>query len=129
MFKIYPAVFLKEDIGYSISFPDLDGCFSEGDTLSEAMVAATDVLGLFLAAMIDSKRPLPEPSEPNEIKLGENEFVTLIAAQVDKYRQNKSVKKTLTIPQWLNDEAEERHINFSSILQKALKEELHILEK
>lgn len=64
---------------------------------------------------------MPKSSEISEMKTDENSFANLVYSNVNKYREkNKAVKKTLTIPQWLNEEAEKRHINFSSILKEAL---------
>ena len=129
MLKVYPAIFSKEDIGYSVSFPDLDGCFTEGDTLEEAIEMAQEVLGLYLVSLEERDICEPSSSDISTIKCLENEFTTLITTSIEKYRRkNKAIKKTLTIPQWLNEEAELRHLNFSSVLQKALKEELQIVE-
>lgn len=126
MLKVYPAIFLKEDAGFSISFPDLDGCFSEGDNLEEAIAMAQEALGLYLVSLEERKIPFPVASDPTSVHYNENEFITLISTPLEKYRRNKSVKKTLTIPQWLNEQAELNHINFSSVLQEALKKELQI---
>lgn len=127
MIKVYPAIFLKESNSYSVSFPDLDGCFTEGDTLEEAVEMAQEALGLYLVSLEERSINVPDPTDNTDIRCAEDEFITLVSTQIEKYRRkNKSVKKTLTIPQWLNDEAELRHINFSSVLQKALKEELQI---
>ena len=129
MLKVYPAVFLKENTGYSVSFPDLDGCFTEGDTLEESLEMAQEALGLYLVSLEERTLVIPKPSNSTDIQCSENEFVTLVSTSIDKFRRkNKAVKKTLTIPQWLNDEAELRHINFSSVLQKALKDELQVAE-
>ena len=129
MLQIYPAVFLKEDVGYSVSFPDLDGCFTEGDTLEEAVEMAQEALGLYLISLEERNLNTPPATAPFDIKCGDGEFVSIVGTPIDKYRRkNKAVKKTLTIPQWLNEEAERRHVNFSSVLQKALKEELLLAE-
>lgn len=129
MLKVYPAVFLKEDVGYSVSFPDLDGCFTEGDTLEEALEMAQEALGLYLVSLEERSINIPIASEPSSVTCTENEFLSLVSTPIEKYRRKtKAIKKTLTIPQWLNEEAELRHINFSSVLQKALKEELQIAE-
>jgi len=130
MLTVYPAIFLKEDDGgYSVSFPDLDGCFTSGDSLSEAMEMAQEALGLYLVSLEERKIDVPSPSDLTAIEKADSEFISLVSTFMEKYRRkSKSVKKTLTIPQWLNDEAESHHINFSSVLQKALKEELSIAE-
>ena len=124
----YPAVFTKERDGYSVYFPDLEGCFTEGDTLEEAYRMSRDAIGLFLLRE-NGRFEFPDASSPKDIKLGENEFVAIIEFDELEYlkrHENKSVKKTLTIPSWLNALAEEKNINFSKTLQNALKQELHI---
>jgi len=128
MLKVYPAVFLQEEIGYSVSFPDLDGCFTEGDSLEEAMEMAQEALGLFIVSLEERGMVVPSASEISSIVCSDCEFTSFVATSIDKYRRkDRAVKKTLTIPQWLNEEAESRHINFSSVLQKALKDELQLV--
>ncbi len=120
----YPVVFLKDNQGYSCRVPDLPGCFSCGDTIEEANESVTDAIGLYL-----DDTDAPAPSEPQTITLENGEFVMLVAFDKLAYAKKhdtKSVKKNLTIPSWLNHLAEERHINFSSVLQSALKKELGI---
>lgn len=122
----YPAVFHPEEVGYSVSVPDLDGCFSEGDTLEEAVEMTTDAIGLWLECC---EGVYPSASNPADIPVDAGDFVTLIPFDLLQYRKKhdtKAVKKTLTIPSWLNVLAEEQHINFSKVLQAALKEQLHI---
>lgn len=122
----YPAIFHAEDVGYSVSVPDIDGCFSEGDTLEEAIEMTIDAIGLCLE---ECEGNFPKVSNPASFKLQEGDFVSLIPFDILLYRKKhdtKAVKKTLTIPSWLNAAAEEKHINFSSVLQSALKEQLHI---
>jgi hypothetical protein len=78
-----------------------------------------------------TKKPIPSASNPGGIKIKDGEFVSIIAVDTETYRrfyENKSVKKTLSIPMWLNEMAERAHINFSQTLQKALKAELHIAD-
>jgi len=94
MVKVYPAVFLKEDIGYSVSFPDLEGCFTEGDTIEQTMEMAQEALGLYLVSIEERKMDIPLPSELETISYDENEFVTLVSTSVEKYRKNpKEVKQ------------------------------------
>lgn len=120
----YPAVFTPEDDGgYSVAFPDMNGCFTQGETIEEAYEMAFDALGLAIDFLESEKRTIPSPSTPNEIKLNENEFVVIIEFDMLEYQKkhnSKSVKKTLTIPQWLNEEAMAKNINFSQVLQEAL---------
>lgn len=124
----YPAIFHPEEAGYSVSVPDIEGCFSEGDTLEEAIEMATDAIGLCLE---ECAGDYPEPSNPVSIQPDKGDFVSLIPFDMLAYRKKhdaRAVKKTLTIPSWLNAAAEEKHINFSSVLQSALKDQLHITE-
>ena len=121
---VYPAIFKEEETGYSVTFPDLLGCCSQGDTLEETMEMAEDAaLGWLLTALEENEK-IPEASNVNDIKLEEDEFVSLLlldlSAYSEKYSSRKSVKKTLTIPSWLNERAERLKINFSKTLQDAL---------
>lgn len=126
MVYVYPAIFKKLEDGYFIKFPDLDGCMTEGDDLSDAIYMARDALSLWLMVAEDEKEKLPIPST-TKTELGKDEFITMIDTDVDAYRRvhdNKVVKKTLTIPSWLNERALEKNINFSQTLQEALKEKI-----
>lgn len=125
----YPAIFHYEDDGISISFPDLPGCLSCADTDEEGLFMAEDVLGLWMEVLEDDEEDVPEASKLVDIDVEENERVVLISVWMPMVRDavlNKSIKKTLTIPQWLDIEAKRQDINFSHVLQKALKEELGI---
>lgn len=134
---IYPAIFdPNENGGYTVTFPDLPGCVTEGDDLDDALRMAAEAMALHLYGMERDGDAIPEPSKPVDVELPEDAapgaFVTLIQARTEPIRdemQNRAVKKTLTIPQWLNDEAEKAGINFSQVLQLALKEKLGIIEK
>lgn len=127
---VFPALFeLCEEGGYCVTFPDLPGCITEGDTLDEALKMAKEALELFLFNFEDNKEEIPKASNPENIKTQKGEFMTLIEANMLLIRdkmQNKAIKKTLTIPQWLNDIAEYNRVNYSQILQAALKEYLGI---
>jgi predicted RNase H-like HicB family nuclease len=127
---MYPAVFTREDVGYSVHFPDLEGCFTQGDTLQEAVDMSKEALGLYLQQQ-DTSFIYPPATEPTELTVGltENEFIMLIEfdeLEYIKQYDNKAVKKTLTIPSWLNKRAEKAGAPFSQILQKGLKEYLHL---
>lgn len=129
---VYPAIFTQElEGGYSIRFPDIENCFTDADDITSAMEMAKDVLCLMLYNLEQSNSVIPEASRVNDVKntITENEFVTLIACDTIEYRRffdNKAVKKTLSIPSWLNDMAERAEINFSATLQAALKQQLNI---
>ncbi len=125
---VYPAIFTysEEDKCYMVDFIDLEGCSTFGNTIDEAYIMAQDAMGLYLSDL-DS---FPKPTIPyNKIHLEKNQFISLIELDLVEYRKkvnNISIKKTLTIPTWLNTLAEKNDINFSQILQKALKEELNL---
>lgn len=124
MLKVYPAIIHKEENNYWVEFPDLAGCQTYGETLEETMTAAEEALGLYLVALIEDNQELPKAREITEITATDG-FTNYITTDVNKYRRNnKATKKTLSIPQWLNEEAEKAHINFSAVLQSALKERL-----
>lgn len=129
---IYPALFEEipetEGGGYSVSFPDWEGA-TMGKTLDEAYRMAEDFLGLACWDAEEDKEELPVPTNPKAIPIDENSFVAMIAADTMAYRQkmnNKTVKKTLSIPEWLNTMAVKNNINFSGVLQEALKKKLGI---
>lgn len=128
---VYPAVFTPEDNGFVINFPDVKNCFTEADSLTEAMENANDVLCMMLYDLERKDLAIPAPSSVAEVQqnLSGDEFVTLIACDTIEYRkfhENKAVKKTLSIPSWLNEMAEKADINFSYVLQSALKQQLNI---
>lgn len=120
MKKAYPAIIHSEDDRYWVEFPDLEGCFSDGDSLAEAVSNAEDALGTYLCSLIERNIALPDASDIMSLA-PEDGFVSVVACEPLRYvKSTKSVKKTLTIPEWLNEAAESRHINFSSVLQQAL---------
>lgn len=129
---IYPAIFTPEiEGGYSVRFPDVENCFTDADDLVSAMEMAKDVLCLMLYNLEQSNSEIPNASSVHDIKnyVTDDEFVTLVACDTLEYRRyfdNKAVKKTLSIPSWLNDMAERAEINFSATLQAALKQQLNI---
>jgi predicted RNase H-like HicB family nuclease len=121
----YPVIFRPEPLagGYSVSAPDLDGCFSQGDTLEEACVYIKEAIGLWLEG-----EEYPIPSDPRDIRCEADDFVVMVEFDMSEYKKRaaKTIKKTLSLPVWLNDEAERRHVNFSGVLQEALKQRLGI---
>lgn len=126
MKTLYPVVFTKETDGYSAEVPDLSGCFSDGSTFAETYKNIQNAIGLYLEDMTE----YPKSSAPETIKINsQGQFMCVVEfddLEYKKQNSTRSVKKNLTIPEWLNNEAEKHHINFSSVLQEALKTQLHI---
>ena len=129
---VYPAIFtLEAEGGYSIRFPDIENCFTDAEDLTTAMDMANDALCLMLYDLEQNNMQIPLASNVGDIQktINSKEFVSLIACDTIEYRKffdNKAVKKTLSIPSWLNDMAERAGINFSGTLQEALKQQLNI---
>ena len=127
---VYPAVFTPEENDlYSVDFPDLHNCFTSGKGLAEALEMAQDVLCMTLYDLEEAKQPVPQPSALSEIEHEEDEFVSLVSCDTLTYRKlhaRTAVKKTLSIPAWLYTIAEEEGVNFSAVLQEALKAKLHV---
>lgn len=126
----YPAIFTPEqDGGFSIYFPDLDGCYTCGDDMVDGLTMAQDVLALVLYGYEKDNREIPQPSKESDITLSDGEFINFIVCDTLEYRKmynNKAVKKTLTIPEWLNEAATAMDLNFSQVLQEALLSKLQI---
>ncbi|MCC0638481.1 MULTISPECIES: type II toxin-antitoxin system HicB family antitoxin [unclassified Clostridioides] len=123
---------VAEEGGYCISFPELEGCFSECDTIEEGMKNAKEVLELFLWGLEEDEEDIPNSMKPEHIELEKGEFLIPISVYMPIVREemnNKTVNKNLTLPYWLNKEAMKHKINFSQILQEGLKEVLGITEK
>lgn len=126
---VYPAIFHYANDGISIEFPDLPGCLSCADTDEEALYMAEDALGLWMVDLEEDNEEIPEPSKLKDIEVGKDQKTVLVSVWMPMVRKainNRSIKKTLTIPQWLDIMAREKGINFSYILQEALKKELNI---
>jgi len=119
---VYPAIFEKEKKGYFVKFPDIQPCYTEGSTLEEAAIMAKDVLESRIEVALEHGEKLPVPSEIDTIK---GSRVMLVVADIENIKsQTRFVRKTLSIPYWLNVVAEKEHLNFSGILQEALKKRL-----
>lgn len=129
---IYPAIFHPEEVGgYSVFFPDLLGCVTQGDTLEEALFMAEDALGIYLYSIKEDGKTAPPPSNPATIELSGQDFVSLVIYDEVEYLKrtdSHSVKKTLTIPAWMDTLAREKHLNFSNVLQNAIRRELNIAQ-
>lgn len=128
---IYPAVFTPEkDAGFFIEFPDLSGCYTQGENLQDGLEMAEDALSLMLIYLEDKQETIPSPSSIEGLHVPDGAFSTYISSDTTVYRRvikKDAVKKTLTIPAWLNERAVAAGINFSQALQEALKERLGIV--
>ena len=131
-YYVYPAIFKYVKDKIEISFPNFPGCNTFGNSDEDALYMAKDALGLYIACNEEDNVELPSPSKLSQIKLKENERAVLIEINMPLFRdaiQTISVKKTLTIPKWINDLAEKNKVNFSRVLQIALKEQLGIQKR
>lgn len=119
----YPAVFHKaEEGGFWVSFPDIPECLTQGEDMAQAYEMAVDALGLALVSRTNENQSIPEPSQPDTINTNDG-FLVVVEFDMLAYKKrtnSKAVKKTLSIPEWLNEEASSMGINFSQVLQEAL---------
>lgn len=125
---VYPVIFEDaEEGGYVVTVPDIPCCFTQSDDMADAIFMAEDVIAMMLAEYEDEGKPVPTPSKIEDVKT--TGIVSLVRADTDEWRKlvdNKAVKKTLSIPGWLNRKAERAAINFSQTLQDALCQKLGV---
>jgi len=126
---VYPVV-LEEarEGGYLVTVPDFNSN-TEGDDLADALYMAQDLVSIMCVVYQDEGKDLPLSTPLQEVKVSKGETKTLVFADLKEYRkmlEKRSVKKTLTLPGWLNSAAEAAHINFSATLQEALKKKLDV---
>lgn len=120
MLFVYPAIFHKEDGSYWVEFPDLDGCHTYGETLNETMSNAQEALTGYLLTLMQDGRSIAHPSDLQSIPHDSSSFVSLVSSDINQYHDTRAVKKTLSIPAWLNERAVSMGINFSQVLQESL---------
>ena len=129
---VYPAYFspLEEQNGYCVTFPDLKGCVTQGNSLADSIDKAVDAASGWVLDELEDGNPIPQPSDISSIKIeNKGDFVNMIVLDMDSYSEkygNKAVRKNCTIPAWLNTNAEKNDINFSAVLQEALCQKLNI---
>lgn len=126
---VYQAVFSKGEEGIEVRFPDLPGVLTFGESTAEAIEMAQDALEQYLLACEDLGLEPGNSSEIGSLKIDQNETIFLIDVWMPLLRDkesNKAIKKTLTIPKWLNDLAMQKGINFSHVLQVGLKSAIGI---
>lgn len=123
----FPVIFQPEDVGFSAIVPDIPGCMTQGDTMEETLDMLQEAIGLMLDGV--QENDYPKPSLPQDISTDGTQFVMMVPfdrVAYDKKYNSKSVKKTLSIPCWLDSMAKEKNINFSNLLQNALCKELNV---
>ena len=126
---VYPALFTTEDDSIIVTFPDLDDTFTDGATMQEAFENAEDVLNLMLWNREEEKEEIPAPSQPEQITVPQGATLAMIKADTLAYRKihdTKTIRRSITIPSWLDTLARERNINFSQLMQNAIRRECGI---
>lgn len=124
MLFTYPAIFHKEDSSVWVEFPDLEGCQTFADSLNEAIENSQEALASYLLTLVEDGREITQPSDIMQLVPDADSFTSLVSCRIGESKDTKSVKKTLTIPSWLNQRALSLNLNFSKILQDALLEKI-----
>ena len=125
----YPAIFYYDDDGISMDFPDLPGCLPCAENTEEAVNNAEECLALHLYGMEQDGDEIPKPTDIREIKPGSGGVIVLVEAFMPALRdreRNRYVKKTVSIPSWVDAEGQRAHVNFSQILQQAIIDKLNL---
>lgn len=129
MKQAYPVIITKDKDFFVASIPDFE-TGTQGESLAEAIEMARDAIGMCGCYMQDEKKDIPIPTDIENVTKEASDILTLVDVDFDEYRKKhemRTVRKNVTIPSWLNEEAESANINFSALLQKAIKAELHLL--
>ena len=120
---VYPAVFHpNEDGSFTITYPDLPGCISEGISLANALYMAQSALTQWMEYLTDKAQEIPPASKLQDISIDSGEFVNLVRADV---KDGRAVKRTVSIPKWMDDKVSEAGLSLSRVLQDALKDRLN----
>ena len=125
----YPAIIYPDSGSFSVKVPDLPGCFTYGKNVAEALLNAKDAVEMWLWDAENKNEPIPVASKTLMVDPKNDETMTYIAADTDEYRKandTRAVKKTLSIPAWLDYQAEKANAPYSQILQQGLKDYLCI---
>ena len=128
---VYPAIFTPLDNDeYDVKIPDLPGCRTCGQDLADAILMAEDAASMWVWEKKKKNEVIPPPSK--SLNVSAPQFISMIVVDTDEYKRkydNRAIKKTLTIPAWLNTKAESAGVNFSAILQEGLKQHLHVQDR
>ena len=122
---VYPVVLHPEDQGYSVEIPDIDnGTWTQGDNMKDALLMAQDAIGI----MLDDKTEYPEPTDLEDIEIKANDIKTVVYIDMEEYHRNnpKTVRKNVTVPEYLVVLGKKKNINFSAVLTEALKNKLEM---
>lgn len=128
MKQAYPITIQRDENFYVVFVPDFE-INTQGETIAEAMEMARDAIGMCGCYKQDENMEIPAPSKMEAIPKNDSDIVTLVDVDFEEYRRKhemRTVRKNVSLPSWLNEEAERANINFSAVLQNALKAELHI---
>lgn len=133
MTLVYPVIISKEKAEkyFNVYIPDLE-VNTEGETIADAIEMAREAIALKCICFEDMKQTIPAASDIKDVKVSSSEFVSLVDADLDDYKRRNStkvVRRNVTLPSWINYEAERSGINVSAILAKALKQELHLTDR
>lgn len=123
MKQAYPVIITKDKDFFVASIPDFE-TGTQGESLAEAIEMARDAIGMCGCYMQDEKKDIPIPTDIGNVTKESSDILTLVDVDFDEYRKKhemRTVRKNVTIPSWLNEEAESANINFSALLQKAIK--------
>lgn len=128
MKKVYPAIFEKDPVGYSIFFPDIEVAVTQCENVSEGLEIASDALGIMLGDLVEKNQLLPVPTPINALSLDlDKQFATLVSVELNDYLKGDQLdKKTIKIPHWLNVRAMNAKINFSKTMAEALEKKLNL---
>ena len=117
---LYPAVFhANADGSFTVRFPDLPGCISEGKALEEAFSMAEKALSLYIECALEMQEKLPASSNIKALSINDDEFISYIRAEI---RDNRAVRRTVSLPKWMDEQVSSAGISLSRVLQEALKE-------
>ena len=122
---VYPVILHPEDQGYSVEIPDIDnGTWTQGDNMKDALLMAQDAIGI----MLDDKTEYPEPTDLEDIEIKANDIKTVVYIDMEEYRRNnpRTVRKNVTVPEYLVVLGKKKNINFSAVLTEALKNKLEM---
>ena len=128
---VYPAILTQEDDGIIVSFPDVEGARADGATMEEALENADDVLNLMLLTMEEKHMNINPPTPIASLDVPKGSTVALVRADTLAYSKKvdtRDIRKSVSIPAWMDSLAREHNLNFSNVLQNAICRELNIVQ-